>query len=260
MLKNMNENDHNKFGGIGKLALVAFAVAALVYAFSYERSTHPYSSFSVSGEGKVTAIPDIAEINAIVLTEGGTDLSALQKQNTDKGNAVVDFLKEQGVEAKDIKTQNYSIQPRYRYSTCSYEYSRVCPPPEIVGYSISQNIAIKMRDLSTVGDILKGVVDAGANTVSGPSFTIDDPNELKAEARAKAVADARKKAEAVAKAGGFKLGKIQYIGEVGAEPYYYGKAAGMGGDAIATLEAAPPTIEPGSQEIVVNIAITYEIK
>ncbi len=255
----MNETIKNRLGNVGTIGIAAVAIAALIYSFAYQDSTDPYTSFNVSGEGRVTAIPDIAEISATVLTEGGTDLAALQKKNSDKGNAVIAFAKEKGVEAKDIKTQNYTIEPRYQYTPCSYEYGRVCPPAEIIGYSIRQTITIKVRNFDTIGDILKGVVDSGANTVSGPSFTIDDPKETQAKAREEAMADARAKAEAIAKAGGFKLGKIQYISEGGPMPYY---GMGMGGDMVKTSEAmaVPPTIEPGSQEVVVNVNIQYEIK
>lgn len=255
----MNETIKNRLGNVGTIGIAAIAIAALIYSFAYQDSTDPYTSFNVSGEGRITAIPDIAEITATVLTEGGTDLSALQKKNSDKGNAVIAFVKEKGVEAKDIKTQNYTIEPRYQYTPCSYEYGRVCPPAEIIGYSIRQTISVKVRDFNAIGDILKGVVDRGANTVSGPSFTVDDPKETQAKAREEAMTDARTKAEAIAKAAGFKLGKIQYISEGGPTPYY-GMASGMGGDAVKTFEAAPPSIEPGSQEVVVQVDIQYEIK
>lgn len=264
----MNETIKNRLGNVGTIGIAAIAIAALIYVFAYQDSVDPYTSFNVSGEGRVTAIPDIAEIVATVLTEGGTDLAALQKQNSDKGNAVIAFVKENGVEDKDIKTQNYTIEPRYQYTPCSYlpvrdtqtgEYGRTCPPAEIVGYSIRQTISVKVRDFDAIGNILKGVVDRGANTVSGPSFTIDDPKETEAKAREEAMADARIKAEAVAKAAGFKLGKIQYISEGGPIPYY-GYGAGIGGDAVKTFETAPPTVEPGSQEVVVQVNIQYEIK
>ncbi|MEK7134278.1 MAG: SIMPL domain-containing protein [Patescibacteria group bacterium] len=257
----MNETIKNRIGNVGMVGILAVAIAALMYSFAYQDSVDPYTSFSVSGEGRVTAIPDIAEVSATVLTEGGTDLAALQKKNSDKGNAVVAFVKEKGVEDKDVKTQNYTIEPRYQYTPCSYEYGKVCPPAEIVGYSIRQTISVKVRNFDAIGDILKGVVDRGANTVSGPSFTIDDPKETQAEARIEAMTDARTKAEAIAKAAGFKLGKIQYISEGGGPtPYGYESAMGMGGDMVKTFEAAPPTVEPGSQEVVVQVNIQYEIK
>ena len=256
----MNETIKNRLGNVGMVGIVALAVAALLYTFAYQKSVDPYTSFNVSGEGRVTAIPDIAEVSATVLTEGGTDLAALQKKNSDKGNAVIAFVKERGVEAKDIKTQNYTIEPRYQYTPCSYEYGQVCPPAEIIGYSIRQTITIKVRDFNTIGDILKGIVDRGANSVSGPSFTIDDPKETEAEAREEAFADARAKAQAIAKAAGFRLGKIQYISEGGMPTPYYGMVAGMGGDQMKTFEAVPPTVEPGSQEVVVSVNIQYEIK
>ena len=256
----MNETIKNRLGNVGTIGIAAIAIAALIYSFAYQKSVDPYTSFSVSGEGRVTAIPDIAEIAATVLTEGGTDLAALQKKNSDKGNAVIALVKESGVDAKDIKTQNYTIEPRYQYTPCSYENGRPCPPPNIVGYRIRQTISVKVRDFNTVGEILKGVVDRGANTVSGPSFTIDDPKETEAKAREEAMADARAKGEAVAKAAGFKLGKILFISEGAGPVPYTPYSYGIGGDRMKTFEAAPPAVEPGSQEVIVSVSIQYEIK
>ena len=92
-------------------------------------------TFSVSGEGKVVAVPDIATFTAGVITEGGKNIADLQKNNTTKVNKIIAFIKSKGVDAKDIKTEQYSLDPRYQYAPCyrGPEASGVCPPPEIVG-------------------------------------------------------------------------------------------------------------------------------
>src|SRR3989344_7039023 len=195
---------------------IALAVAAVWYAWSFSESVRPDRNFQVQGEGKVTAIPDVAEISFGVTTEGGKNLADLQEQNAEKANAIIVFLKQSGIDQKDIKTQYYNISPHYQYCSCPVSESgeaKPCPPSEIVGYTISQSVSVKVRELSKTGDILAGVVDNGANTVSGPSFTVDDPTELQNQARAEAIAKAKSKALAVAKAGGFRLGKISSIQE-----------------------------------------------
>lgn len=242
-----------------------FIIAVFWYVSAYSRSVVPERSFTVSGEGKVVAVPDVAELSFGVLTEGGKNLADLQKQNTEKINRVITFLKEQGIDAKDIKTQYYNISPRYQYFSCppvpfplgveNFSEIRPCPPSEIIGYSISQSVSLKVRELNKTGDILAGVVERGANTVSGPNFTIDDPIALQNEAREQAIKQAKDIAKSMAKAGGFRVGKLISIQEgFGGFPIplqfekVYG--GGLGG----------PAIEPGSQEIAVNVTLIYEIR
>lgn len=238
--------------------LFLFVIAVFWYVSVYSRSVVPERSFAISGEGKVVAVPDIAEISVGILTEGGKNLVNLQEENTGKVNAVISFLKEEGIDEEDIKTQYYNISPRYQYFSCPVPLgfeSRPCPPSEIIGYSISQSILVKIRSLEKVGDTLSGVVEHGANTVSGPNFTIDDPAALENEAREKAIKEAREKAVSMSKAGKFRLGKLISIQEgFGGypTPLYFEKADGLG--------SAGPTIEPGSQEVSVSVTLTYEIK
>lgn len=238
-------------------AIVLLTISMIWYVWAFSDSASPQRSFQVQGEGKVVAVPDVAEISFGVTTEGGKNIADLQKENSEKANKVIAFLKQSGVDGKDIKTQYYNISPRYQYYSCPIAESRAepCPPSEIVGYTISQSVSVKVRELGKTGDILAGVAENGANTVSGPSFTIDDPTELQNQARAAAIAKAKEKARAVAKAGGFRLGKISSIQEGISYPIpimFEAAALGKGG--------AAPSIEPGSQEVTVNVTIIYEIK
>lgn len=277
----MNEDGYIKYSKIDYFrwakiaAMLIFALSAASYVNTYSKSIQPSSfrSFSVSGVGKVVAIPDVDEFSFTVITEGGTDVAVLEKENITKVNNAIEFIKSAGVKDADIKTQNYSISPRYQYFNCSpiilretfpYPASpdsdvRPCPPPEIVGYTITQTVSVKVRDREKIGVLLSGVVKNGANSVYGPSFTIDDPTKIENEARAIAIKNAKEKAESVAKAGGFRLGRILSINEGGYTPYYRftGLAAdGKGGGD----EVPPPAIEPGSQDVVINVSITYEIR
>lgn len=260
----MSESVKNYLGIAAAAILLIFAYAAISYVNSYSQSIEPsaFRSFTVSGEGKITAIPDVAQFTFSIITEGGKDIAKLQKENTEKGNKIIGFIKSQGVEDKDIKTQNYNLEPRYQYFNCYQPMdgkSKSCPPPEIVGYTIRQTVSIKVRDFSKIGDILAGAIENGANSVSQLSFEIDDIDKIKNQAREEAIKKAKEKAESIAKAGDFHLGKLLSIEEEGfaPTPYY-----------LKNMELSPmdagglpsPTIEPGSQEVTVNIVLKYEIK
>ncbi len=263
----MKETTKNYLGVAIIISILIVAFSSWSFVRSYSRSIEPSSfrSFVVSGEGEVVAVPDVAEFTFSVITQGGTDIASLQKTNTDKTNTAIDFVKSEGVDAKDIKTQSYNLEPRYQYYDCSSVYledgrPRPCPPPEIVGYTVTQTVLVKVRDFSKAGGILGGVVDAGANSVSQLNFTIDDDEKVLAEAREEAIEKAKEKAEAIAEAAGFSVGRLLSISESGVYPraVYYAKdmVYGMGGGEAA----AAPSIEPGSQEVTVNVTLTYEIR
>ena len=263
-----NIND-NKIKGLLWIVIatvfIAFGYAAISYVDTYSKSIEPsaFRSFSVSGEGKITAIPDVAQFTFSVITEGGKDIAKLQKENTDKVNKAIDFVKSQGVEVKDIKTLNYNLDPQYQYFSCPRPLvgeAKPCPPAEIIGYKITQTVQIKVRDFAKIGVILSGVVDRGANDVSQLSFTIDDPTKMQDSAREQAISKAREKAKLIAKAGDFKVGRLLGIDEgFGGVPYY--KYAPAVAESFGAGGAAPsPTIEPGSQEISVTVTLRYEIE
>jgi uncharacterized protein YggE len=263
----MDQKIRNGLGAAGLIAMLVLAYAAVQYVGVYSRSIEPSSfrSFSVSGEGKVVAVPDIAQFSLELITEGEKNLGATQKINTEQTNKVITFLKDKGVDAKDIISLSYNVEPRYQYYNCNGdgELARPCPPPTIVGYTVRHSVQVRVRDFSKIGDLLSGVVSAGANSVSQLSFTIDDPTELRNQARAEAIAKAKATAAATAKAGGFTLGRLLGIDEGGGGiPYYYGRETmaaapmGKGGDMMAPM----PSIEPGSQDIQITVMLRYEIE
>lgn len=258
----MKEEIKNYLGIAIIVGIFLFVGVAIWYVSSFSKSVLPNRQFSVSAEGKVIAVPDVAEFSFEVLSEGGKNLADLQKENTEKANKIIAFLKKNGIEDKDIKTTSYNISPRYQYFSCpslgSGEKPVSCPPAEIVGYTIKQSVLVKIRDLNKVGDIVGGVVEEGANTVSGPTFTVDDPTELQNQARQEAIAKAKEKAKTIAKAGGFRLGKLISLQESSLFPPPIPYALEVGGRS-GDLEGAPK-IEPGSQEIRVNVTLVYEIK
>jgi uncharacterized protein YggE len=258
----MNEQIKNSLGIAIILSLAVIALSGIWGVRAYSRSIQPSSfrSFTVSGEGKVIAVPDLANFSFSVLTEGGKNLSDLQKQNTEKINKIIDFLKQKGIDKKDIETQGYNLEPRYQYVSCRAD--SVCPPPEIVGYTIRQTVGVKVRKFDDAGSILSGTVDRGANSVSQLSFTIDDQTKLQDEAREQAVAKAKEKADGLAKAGGFKLGRLMTIEESPINPmpmYNYGYARKEMMGATESTANPAPVIEQGSQEVKVSVSLRYEI-
>lgn len=265
----MAEKVKNYLGVAIIIGILVFAYAAWSFVKTYSKLAEPSSfrSFSVSGEGKVVIVPDVATFTFSVVTEGGKNLSQLQKENIEKVNKAIAFVKNNKVDQKDIKTEGYNINPRYQYYDCNRQVQiypapepTPCPPPEIVGYSITQTVGVKVRDFSKAGEIVAGVVENGANSVSGLTFTIDDRAKAENEAREEAIAKAKEKAKAIAKAGDFKMGRLLGI-EEGYQPYYgYGMGGGMESMSLKAAAAPAPTIEPGSQEVKITVTLRYEIE
>lgn len=228
-------------GGLFGIGLIIHASNAIV----------PSRTVSVTGEGKIRAIPDIAKINFSVISQG-TDPKAIQAENTAKMNKAIEFVKAQGVAEKDITTSGYNLYPRY-------DYNRENGTQKIIGYELSQTVTVKIRDLTKSGDILGGLPGVGINQVSGLQFAIDDPEGLKNQARAKAFADARGKAEAMAQANGVRLARVVTFSESNGGypiPYMF-EASALGKGASPS---APPDIQPGEQEITVDVNVTYELR
>ncbi|MFA6215640.1 MAG: SIMPL domain-containing protein [Patescibacteria group bacterium] len=238
--------------------LTVFAVVFLTVLTWNEVKKHDYIgresqqtyTITIDGEGKVTAIPDIAEISLGLQTNKATVADA-QKENTDKMNQIISELKKMGIDAKDIQTTNYSIYPNYDWTTGRQV---------LRDYSVSQNVSVKIRDLTKVGTIVDKAGSLGANQVGSLSFTIDEPEKLKQQAREKALANAKEKAEALAKVAGVKLGKLVSFTESGnsSVPIYRDyavKSLAAGGPEMAPA----PAVEPGSQDIIIDVMITYEV-
>lgn len=243
---------------------IALSVAALGYAYQFGREVNQGNSnrtFTVDAESIVNVTPDVAKFSVSLVTEGGRNIGDIQKQNIDKMNAVNDFLKEAGVKKKDLQTTNYNLSPRYSYSNCIRSEASICPPPSISGYTLTQSLSVKVRDLEKLGDMLSGVVERGANSVSEVSFVVDDETIAKNQARAEAIEKARKKAMDIALAGGFRVGQVVSLYEdqgTPVSPMYNYAEGGMGGGMKST--DATPTIEPGTSEMKVHVTMTYEIR
>lgn len=245
--------------------LVGVIVALAAYAYyTFKQSEGVYTGaavITVQGEGEVMAVPDIGEFSFSVLAEG-KDAAEAQSKSAESLNAAISFLKDSGVDEKDIKTENYYLNPKYRYEStvCSPTY---CPPsnPVIDGYEVSQTVTVKVRDLDKSGALISGVGDKGATNISGLTFTIDDETALKADAREKAIADAKDKADKLANDLGVRLVRMTgyWEDQGGYYPMYDGKSY-AGADMMAESAPMSPSMPVGENTIKSTVSITYEVK
>lgn len=174
-----------------------------------------------------------------------------QKENTTKMNAVIDKLKKEfKIDAKDIKTINYSISQQYDWSDSKQT---------LRGYSVSQDLIIKVRKMDQISQILDMAGTIGINQIGNLSFEIDKPEKLKEEARIKALEQAKVKAEALSKIVGVKLGKIISFSETSSEPSPIYNNFSMTLAKEETGGVPAPSVEAGSNEITVFATVEYEI-
>jgi len=220
------------------------------------------NTISVSGEGEVFAVPDLATFSFSVIVEANT-ASEAQEEAAEIANEALGYLEDNGIAEKDIKTTNYNVYPRYDYNEIRC-ITFPCPQGERVlqGFEINQTFTVKVRDTEKAGEILSGVGATGVQNISGLSFTIDDMDALRAEAREKAIADAKEKAQILAKQLGVDLDDVVAFYENGGGDYYprYDVALeskGLGGD--ATTANIAPQLPTGENKIVSQVNITYEI-
>lgn len=205
-------------------------------------------SLSVSGTGTVSMAPDIAYIYIGVHTENPDIAQAVASNNT-QAQAVVAALRNSGVDAKDIQTSNFSV------------YSSQKPDPVKGGYNgydytVDNTVYVTVRDLTTLGSLLRAAVAAGANTINSISFDVSDKTAALVQARQKAMDNASDLAGELAQTAGVKLGEIQSVSYSDYYPSYY---YGMGGGGATAPNASVP-IQPGQQEITVTVSVTYRIK
>ena len=229
------------------------------------------ATISFSGHGEVTAPPDIANIYFTISKDASTVKDAQTGVATIEKGAL-GVLKAKGVADKDIQTANASFNPKYEYKQA------VCPPVPmplngsgaisptycnpskqvLVGYTASESITVKVRNTDTVGDIMQALGTTGVTNLSGPDFSIDNPDALQAQARKLAIDDAKAKAEVLAKDLGVHLGKIESFSDNNTTPIMYAENKSMGLSA-AVPAAAPAVIPAGQNTITSDVTITYEI-
>ncbi|MBI2355771.1 MAG: SIMPL domain-containing protein [Candidatus Doudnabacteria bacterium] len=239
-------------------ALAAFVVLLVVEKIYTVAKTispkKPENTISISAEGKVAAVPDLAVINVGVLTTGST-AKFVEDESSKKINQIIDFVKKQGVDKKDIATSQFSIYPTYDYREGTNK---------ITGYQANQTVTVKVRGIENstekVSNILVGATNNGANEIGGVYFTFDDADNLRQQARKQAIAKAKEKAVELAAEAGLRLGKVVSISEGSyATPIPMMYEKGMAAPDLGGRGGAPQ-VEQGSQDITASITVVFEIK
>ncbi len=255
---------------VASIALIVVTLGMVFGAFRHHPKMGGFSdgsqkpSITVSGNGEVFAVPDVAQFS-FTITKDTKTMAESQKQVSELGNGLIEKLKMAGIDEKDIKTEGFNAYPKYEskeMSICSPTY---CPPsvinPVITGYTVSHTYSVKVRNLEKASDIAKLLTDAGVSSINGPDFTIADIDAVKNDARDKAIADAKAQAKILAKQLGVHLGDIIDF-QVVDNGYYpmpmYARASAVGGDMAEKVAA--PDIEPGQSDIKVQVQITYRIR
>lgn len=230
--------------------LTALAGSALAQDAGRERTLR------VVGEGEASAAPDMAVVSIGVVTEAPTASEALDA-NTALIADVTELLKERGVEARDLQTRGFSVNPKYTYPRNPREGPGEETVPRIDGYTVSNNLSVRVRDLESLGEVLDRVVSAGSNQINGLNFTIDDREPLFDRARREAVTAARRKAELYAEAAGVTLGPIMSIEDeqIPMRPMPANQMMRM--EAAADARAVP--VEAGEMTVTARVGITWQL-
>lgn len=224
------------------VALLALGTLATTAARAEER----IPAVTVAGSGRVTAAPDRAHVTAGVVSEAPRAADAVRQTNAAM-QKVIAALDAAGIERKHVQTVRFDVSPVY-----SNEAMHSGGPPKITGYRAGNQVQVEVRGVERVGDVLDALVAAGANEIGGVSFGIAEPAALEDEARKKAVADARRKAELYAQATGATLGRVLAIDEGGGAPIPVRYAR------MEAMDAAAP-IAPGEIELGVTVSITWSL-
>ncbi len=201
----------------------------------------------IDGTGTVTGTPDIATVSMGVESKGA-DVATAQAANTTAMNALIEKIKALGVASADLQTSNYSVYEDQTWNPDTGEYTSN-------GWIVSQQISVKIRDTAKISMVLDTAGKNGATNIYGPTFTIDDPTNLKAQARDEALADAKTRAEAIAKSLGVRLEQIVGYSEWSDDGLsFFDSVKELGG-----AGGSAPTIEAGSTDVTVNVSVTYKL-
>ena len=202
----------------------------------------------INATGTVSRVPDLAIISAGGVTKSTTATGAIG-DNAARMERVRAALRRAGIADKDIQTSSISLNPDYRYENNQ--------PPVLTGYQASNNISVKFRDIRNSGKILDALVAEGANQISGPSLTIDKPEGAYDEARVKALAAGRARADLYARSLGMRVVKLVSVSEAAGfsrSPMPYAR------DAMASSATAKTEIDPGSQDLEVTLSMSFDLQ
>ena len=245
-----NKTVKNVFVGlVGVFLGLSIILLAVIITNQFKAGQAFDNVITVEGTGKAIGIPDIAEVYLSVVAEN-KDSDTAQSEVSKKMEDIIANLKSKDIDKEDIKTTEYTIYPNYDYRSSTQK---------ITGYTARQTVSVKIRETDKTGEILASATSLGANQIGGVNFTVEDPEELKSEARKDAFAEARRKAEEMADAAGVHLGRVVNINEnFYPSPIFYDErmATGYGG----ASDSVTPPVEVGSQEISVTVNMTFQIR
>jgi len=226
--------------------ILILTTSSMAFAQPPDRPGLRHPSITVVGTGEAYGKPDIAHVQVGVVTEGATAAEALRKNNEAMGRLLT-MLRKRGIEDRDFQTARFNISPRYKYDKTQQE------PPIIAGYQVTNEVNVKVRKLSTLGEFLDETVSLGANQIRGISFDVADPAKLFDEARRKAMADAQHRAGIYAEAAGLKLGGPISIEEQAGRtaPYPVARAE--------TMAAQSVPVAPGEQTFTIHVTVSFAI-
>lgn len=231
---------------IAVLALAAVGLLRPTQTATAQPGVSNMPQIVVIGTGEVKVEPDIAIITIGVETKAPTTQEALA-QNSAQAQAIIERIRQMGVEAKDIQTTGINIYPFYDEQG-----------QNIIGYTVSNMVNVTIRNIAQAGDLIDQVVQVGANRLYGVSFGVSDTEAVMAQAREAAVANARARAEQMARASGTSLGRVLFITEnFGASPIPVPMMADAYGAPAA--RSAPP-VQPGQQTYSATVQITFELR
>ncbi len=203
-------------------------------------------SIIVSGTGRVAVSPDVADLRlGVVVTRPTVDAARVEAAST--MTAILAALDTAGVERRDVRTSLVSVQPRYDY--------RDGKAPLLTGYEISELVEVTVRDLERVGDVIDGTLAAGATRLDDLSFRVADPTAAEREARQRAMAEARARADVLAEAAGISVTGVVGIVEGGAAPPV--PLPRMKAERMMMAADVSTPVEAGTTEITVSVTVTY---
>ena len=235
-----------------KLILAALVAAAMPVAAEAQQAaitqTIAGTRLDITATGEVTRVPDVAVISAGVVTRS-TNAGAAMREAAARMARVRAQLTAAGVADRDIQTSNVSLNPDYVYDNNK--------PPRITGYNAQNTVTVRFRNIADAGKILDALVAVGSNQINGPSFVIDKPEAALDEARARAVAMGRARADLYARSLGLRVVRVVAVTENGGG---YNPPPPMP-MAVARMEAQADTkIDPGEQKVQVSLTMTYELQ
>lgn len=215
--------------------------------------------FSSSGSGQATAVPDTASVS-VGVTKTAVTVDGAQREVNTVASKLISDIKKLGISEKDIKTTNYTVNPNYGSGGIEpLIYPSTGATEKITGYTVTQNIEVKVKPLDKVNRVVDTAIGDGANLVGGVNFTFSDElmKKLEKEATQEAVNDAKEKAQTLANAAGVRLGKIVNVVSSTSQPYFM-RSMATSLDSKTTDTVPPTEITPGESTVNIGVTIYYE--